>query len=670
MRSKHAGDDFWFEATRLIVAVVLTAAVTTLAVLLRQEPFFRRDYFWQNWLPAESLRHVLVTYCIGAAAVALLGCCLVLAKPNPRGLLRLRLLAARTGPIAPLSLLPCLFSWRLYDGHDLAFLLLVLANALAIEATVRRALTAGLSEREQRWLTGVARTVRGPLERWRRHAASGAAVIVVLAVAGYVTFFAYNTVVWHRSVRSGFDLAIENNILWNLLHGGPFFHASPVFGPSGSHFGRHATLISYVLLPLYALHQDAETLHVLQAAFVGAAAIPLFLFAKRRIGNGPAALIALVYLLYPAVEESNLFEMQYTKLAPAFFWTALALLDAGRIRLGLVAAATTLLVREDVASWIFLLGVYVALSRDFSVPRWAGAIMAAFSFLYVLVVKFAIMPRFLEAGFDLVFMYRDLLPHGRGSFASVLVSVFGNPAYALESMFDVGKLLYVLQLLVPLAFIPFRRGLGLLALIPGFVFCLLSTKYGPLIDIHYQYSPHVFAFEFPATVMVLEGLARSPSPVSAPFRAKMIAPLAAIIAATLPCSYQYGALLQSHTSRGGPIPFKFGWDDEGRGRHEAIQKLRSVVPESARVAASAFTVPQFSSRADDYSLSLGIYDADWLVAPARPSEYVGDELSRVREALSSGQFGVVAIEQPFFAARRNFSAERNEEVLRELAAAP
>ena len=101
--------------------------------------------------------------------------------------------------------------------------------------------------------------------------------LVVAAGIAYMAYFSYFTVVWHRSVRSGYDLAIEDNVLWNLTHGGPFFKAAPTLGPTGSHFGRHATLIAYLLVPIYALHQSAETLLVLQSAFLGLAAVPLFL---------------------------------------------------------------------------------------------------------------------------------------------------------------------------------------------------------------------------------------------------------------------------------------------------------------------------------------------------------------------------------------------------------
>jgi uncharacterized membrane protein len=670
VRTVHRTDreQLWSGVARATTMLAATSAATTLALGLQQHELFGGQYFWRNRLADEASRSGLVSSVVIVATATVLAALLFLwaRRRDPKAVTLLQRWASWTAPLGPLAYFPCLFSWRLYEGHDLVFLALVLLDALALGSTLRAALRAGLPGFG--WLNRTALPTAGNGSRDLTDTVC--AVVVCAAVAGYVVFFSYNLVVWHRSVRSGFDLAIEDNILWNLLHGGSFFHASPVFGPTGSHFGRHATLISYLLLPFYALHQNAETLHVVESVFSGAAAAPLFLFARRRIGAVPALVFALAYLLHPAVEEGNLYEMQYTKLGPFFFWSALWLLSAGRLSLGLVAAALTVSVREDVASWVVLLGLFVLFSDELPVPKKVGAALAAGAGVYVVMVKFVIMPRYIRQGFDLVFMYRELLPEGRSSFAWVVASVLGNPAFALETLFEPDKLLYVLELLVPLALLPLRRSVGFWALVPGALFCLLATRYPPLVDIHYQYSPHVFAFEFPAAVIVLaQVVERRAAGDETRFRGEALALLVAVLAATLPCSYQYGALFQTHTSRGGPSPFKFGWDEEGRERYRAIRVLKTVVPATARVAASALTVPQFSSRRDDYSLSLGLYDADWIVAPTRASEYVPEESARVKTELDSGTFGVVAIEGPFFAARRGEPTTRNQELYRLLGTA-
>jgi uncharacterized membrane protein len=278
-------------------------------------------------------------------------------------------------------------------------------------------------------------------------------------------------------------------------------------------------------------------------------------------------------------------------------------------------------------------------------------------------------------------MYQGLLPDGKTSFGWVMLTALANPGFTLKHVLGVDKLIYFLQVLVPLALIPLRRWVGWFALLPGGIYCLLSTGYRPLIDIHYQYSVHFLAFAFPALGLVIRAVesraserasvtaaeeSHDPAAVAAAVaraqKAVRRGMLAALIAATLLCSYQYGATLQQNTSRGGPIAYRFGWDGEGRERREALAELMKVVPPRARVTASAFLVPQISARPNGYSLSLGLFDAEWLLAPTVAREYVAQELQRTRQALSSG-WGVVAIEEPFFVARKGYASELNGKVL-------
>ncbi len=82
------------------------------------------------------------------------------------------------------------------------------------------------------------------------------------------------------------------------------------------HFGSHATLFSFVIVPFYALYQHAETLLVFQAVMIGAAAVPLFLFARRHVSDWVATALALAYLMSPAVQGSNLYDFSLSAARP------------------------------------------------------------------------------------------------------------------------------------------------------------------------------------------------------------------------------------------------------------------------------------------------------------------------------------------------------------------
>ena len=668
-------DARWLSLLRSATLLSLTCAACALGLGLRDEELRTLAYTWQNFTPEGSTAQAkLIVSILGAAAVGVLLLPLLqLARLRDHDLATKAAWCVRKLlPLGPLSLAPALFDWKLWQHHDEVFLAFTLLNALAMGGAVRVCLGGEPIEAIFPRLSGQVRTVR---ERWRSRSARLLAttshlskhgrswlLLTVCASAAYVAWFGYHTAVWHLQARSGYDLAIEDNILYNLLHGGPFFKAAPTLGPTGSHFGRHATLISYVLLPFYALHQSAETILVLQSLLMGVAAVPLFLFARRRVGPAIACVIACAYLLHPAVQQSNLFEAHYVKFGLPFVWALLWLVDSSRTRAAVLFAGLTLAVREDVAAWVVLVGLWAAYSgRSLRL----GMLLTLAAGIYVVVIKLIVMPTFTGGADSLMFMYTGLLPPGKSSYAWVLGTALSNPGFLLQTLLEDGKLLYLVQILVPLGLLPLRHRLGWFALLPGGVFCLLSTKYPALTNIHFQYSPHFIAFLFPALVIALEQLEPSQTPTRQ-LRASRVGHLALLVTAMLPCSYQYGAVLQGNTSRGGPIPYSFGWDDRGRVRHAAVSKLMTILPRDARVAASAYLVPQISARPSGYSLSLGLYDAEWMFAPSDLPEIITPEVARIREALRSSEWGVVSIEGPFFVAKKGHDRALNEVILKNI----
>ncbi len=660
---------------RAVAIFAVTAAAITLGLMLAQPEILSQAYFWHNTLDT-SMRLRLVAYPFGAAAIA---ACLAMGVwwlSARRGwnltqqLLRLSLIVS---PLAPLAFAPVFMSWSVWQDHDIPFLLLVLVEVLALRATVIAALGAQpLDLLASPWRPSESK-IFAP-SGFSRHTWL---LLVAAASLFYVIWFSYYTTIWHLSARSGYDLAIEDNILWNIVHGAKFFHAAPTLGPTGSHFRRHATLVAFLLAPFYAIHQSAEMVLILQSALQGLAAIPLFLFARRRLGDAAAGILSIAYLFHPALQESNLFEAHYVKFGPLPFFTTLWLLDTQRTRWAIVAACVTLGVREDVATWVVLLGLWGLFEER---SRRACIFITAFSCVYVAVIKFVAMPALAGGQDELAFMYRELIPQGKESFAWAMVTAVGNPAYFLRSLLEVEKLTYFLQIMVPLALLPLTSRLGWFSLIPGLVYSLMETQYHALVDIHYQYSPHFLAFIFPALVITLQGkAARSSDGASALASltttkpagwvtqdlesAKRIGALAAICLGTLLCTYQYGPMLQHNNSRGGPIPYKFGWDAEGIKRHNAIVSLKQVLPPRAKVAAAAFAVTQISARPDGYSLSLSLYDADWILAPTVRSDFLSSEWTHTVEVLRSGAFGVVNVQPPFFLARKGQNPSRNNALL-------
>ena len=58
-------------------------------------------------------------------------------------------------------------------------------------------------------------------------------------------------------------------------------------------------------------------------------------------------------------------------------------------------------------------------------------------------------------------------PQGDNSFRGVIATLLSNPVFGLHSLLTTDKLRYILQILVPVAFLPMRRPQLWLALLSG-----------------------------------------------------------------------------------------------------------------------------------------------------------------------------------------------------------
>jgi uncharacterized membrane protein len=595
---------------------------------------------------------------VGAGAVLTIAVVLLAKKRLLCGPI-LEQLGRRLAPLALAPLLPLLFHWRFWQGsREVTFLLLALVLVVSAQKLLQVSLATPPVFGRPRFvdrLLGDGAALRRSCTKFLPF------VLVLVAAAGYATFFAYHTIVHHRNVlSSSLDLGLEENVIWHALHSGALFRSTPYGGPTGNLVGEHAAYLSYLIAPIYGIRQSAETLLILQAVLIGGAAIPLYLVARRYLGPWLSCLVAVWYIFYPPLHGSNLYDFHYPPLAPFFLWFTFYFVLARRNVLAVIFAIVTLSVREDVSVGLAILGGLLVLTER---RARAGIFLAAAGVAYFVAMKLVIMP--LQRGGHEAFIhqYAGLVPEGSHGFGGVMKTVLGNPAFTLGVLLERDKLIYLLQIFLPLAFFPLRRAVGLLCSVPGFLFTLLSTGYRPLYQISFQYTAHWTAYVFIATIVNLAWLGRQASRRGRPGVAWRRAWIAAISLGMLVTSYQFGALLQHNATRGGFGTYHFGTNAEDWERRRNVHELVAMVPRKAKIVASENLVPQVSNRAFAYTLRMGIADADYLLFSLPVG---GDERAKVMEVLPQGTFGVVAERGIFVLAKRSQSTELNSGVLSKL----
>ncbi len=619
-----------------------------------------QGYVINNSLPPHSRKYVVGNIAAGAMLLALVGLVGIVWK-RLGGLALVERVARRLSPLILIGPLPLFFRWQLwYQGRELTFLALVAVFLLGLQALARVSLDAGpiLPERlRDRMGPPLARALdRARSARWLPF------TIVVLGWLGYTIYFSVITIQHHfRLETMGWDLGIENNLVWNAAHfNRPLFKTSVIGGPESTHLGFHETYISYLMGIFYRLWPKPQALLVYQAAVIGGGALPLFAFARRHVGDWTACLLSILFLLYAPLHGSNLYDFHYLPFAPFFIWWCLWALESRRNVMATIAVILTLANREDMSALVIVLGLYLVLTGER--PR-AGLLVAAVGAVYFVVVKMILMPHFLNGYPAYINQYEGLLPEGDTGFGGVLKTVFGNPAFTMTNLLEHDKLVYLLEIMTPLVFLPWRRPIGLLCSVPGFFFTMLATHYPPLIQISFQYTAYWTTFLFVAVVANLAWLRRNELAGLLGAATSRRAWLVAVTAGVLITSYQFGVIFQRNTAIGGFSQFRFGVTPADRIRHDDLYSLIAKIPGDASVAASEGIVSQISSRKNAYSLRVAFNEADYILVrfPAG-----GDDRNTLLTALRTGHYGLLAQKGEFVLFKHGLPSATAQSFIRQM----
>ena len=260
-----------------------------------------------------------------------------------------------------------------------------------------------------------------------------------------------------------------------------------------------------------------------------------------------------------------------------------------------------------------------------------GFIIAALATAYFVVIRFVIMPKFGNWFFDQ--LYKDLFPPGAHNLGGVLLTIVSNPLYTLGTMLTADKLKYALQIFLPLAFLPIRRGFLAVSMVPGTIFTLLTTGYGPTIDTGFQYSAHFVPYLFAAAAVCLRAYGAEGAGL-----VRRRAALATLIGGTAICGVFWGAIPPRHAVHGGfnMSPMRRPTAAERR-KERDLRELAAMIPRSASVAISEPEMPHISR--DVIRTLRDTTDADYLLY-GTDSGAAGS--SNGEAALARGEFEKVA----------------------------
>lgn len=199
--------------------------------------------------------------------------------------------------------------------------------------------------------------------------------LVIALILAYVSWFTYQSMrMYYGYGYAPFDLAIFDQGYWLLTH----FHIPFVTVMGRNLFGDHTSFILLAFAPFYRMFPEPQGLLVFQTLAIAAAAIPIYLIARKLIHNSTiATLLVAVFLLNPSIEQGNLQQFHPEALQVLIISLALYAAIESRRRLLFVMVALSLLVKEDAAVLVVPLGLWVLWRRDRKWGYWIiGAALA------------------------------------------------------------------------------------------------------------------------------------------------------------------------------------------------------------------------------------------------------------------------------------------------------
>ncbi|MDD5072235.1 MAG: DUF2079 domain-containing protein [Candidatus Omnitrophica bacterium] len=324
-----------------------------------------------------------------------------------------------------------------------------------------------------------------------------ASILAYILAFGCLCFLKYQSFNY-----TDWDLASDAVVFWNSVHGKllyfPFLEEVI--------FGAHLYLIMFLIMPIYAVFQSPLTILFLQSAFLGLAAYPLYLLAGTRLNKTFSLAVVLAYLLYPALGFANLFETHFDTYEIFFLFFALYYFEKGNFKRFLICIFLTLLCKENASLIVFMMGIYAMARRKQGkwvfVPLLAGAIWFLVS-VKMIIPYFAKDADLYPGGFIFGSHYRHLGTNLAEMVKTMILHPIGVAAYA----FTPRKILYLIQLFLPVGFLGLLSPLPLLVIIPILMQNLLASPV-TVASIYFHYTAIMIPFIFFSVICGLNKLAR------------------------------------------------------------------------------------------------------------------------------------------------------------------
>lgn len=383
-----------------------------------------------------------------------------------------------------------------------------------------------------------------------------------------------------------------------------------------SHFAVHFSPAMYIFLPFYYIFPSPVTIAVCQTVAIYSGIIPFILIMKnRKFDAFTMCMFAVVFAANAAYTGGCNYDFHENCLLVPFMMWMFFFYEKKKLPLMFLFALFTLMVKEDAFIYVSVFAVYIILTEK--------KIIKGASLLFVAFVYFAVACYILEQyGTGIMSNRYDAMISGDEGLFGVIKTVFTNPGYAIELIFktkdkDANKLIYFLQMMCPLAFIPFvtKKSVRLVLVLP--VLLNLLTDYVYQYDISFQYNFAIMSLLLYLCV------------VNASDMEKKKLDFLSVTAAGLASMMFFMLIVPGFTNK-----TKDYFSE--REKFEEMEEVLDAIPRDASVAASTFLIPHLADRTHIYEVYYTQQtEFDYVVLDMRDS-YREESLARAEQFEDEG----------------------------------
>jgi len=417
------------------------------------------------------------------------------------------------------------------------------------------------------------------------------ATILLLCIIFYNIYFTTVSFARYENFYTGrFDLGNMAQTVWNTSHGRIFQLTDPNGTYSVSRLATHADFLLILLAPLYWIWSDPRMLLLLQTIVLSLGAVYVYLLANKICKHKPIAFVfALIYLLNPSVERTNIYDFHAVTLATTFLLAAFYYLLEKRYRLFLLFAILAGLTKEQVWVIVGLFGLYAAIMQR-KIFFGLSIFILSCGFFYYL-VSYAI-PQALGSQHFALSYYSDF----GDTPGSVMKNIIREPFKVITLALGGEQRHFLQQIFSSVGYLALFSPLYILFASSELLISLLSNNPN-LHQIYYQYTASITPFLFIAAMYGTMNLRR--------IFPKLPLFIIAIylVAMTLFTAYLYGPLPGAIEANLDmfirPLPNSVG-----------IDQFLQTIPKRYSVAASNNLGSHLSHRQNIYTIPVGVDKAD------------------------------------------------------------